>query len=117
MSDSENFNAAVKVLQSQMESIDRRVTAHSLRLDKVEGIQIKLSTLMEGVPDSLKSIEATLKDGFENIAKQYVTKESLELMLKDGKYGKLIWGIVGSVLGALILTGALGLFAATSNLG
>lgn len=94
----------------QLKNIKKRIDNHSERLDKIENTQIRLDTLMDGIHEKLGEIKTTLESGFKNIAEQYVTKESLEIILKDGKYGKLIWGVVGSVLGALAIAIAMGIF-------
>ena len=106
----------IKVLKSEVGTLKKRVNDHSGRIDKMENAQIRLDTLMQGIDKRLESIEKALKDGFDAIAKQYVTKETLESILKDGKYAKLVWALIGGLLGAVSIAIVMGVFSASSSL-
>lgn len=106
----------IEALKKELKDHVERINSHSSRLGALETGQTKLSTLMEGINQKLENIAITLENGFADIKKQYVTKDSLEVLIKDGKYSKLVWTVIGGVLGAIAITVIMGIFSSTANL-
>lgn len=104
-----------KALKSCREEFENKINDHDRRLRELEvsnsakeEVNKTLFNLITDLKDTLKRLEGKLEDSVKNalteISKNFVTKDQIALVEKDGKY-KMLWGgIVGAVATFVILT-------------
>ena len=96
-------------MENQCTTVTKRLDDHS---DRLRSLEIDRGVSAER-HNSLMGILKELKDSFDGlilkIEKGYVTKESLEILIKDGKYRSL-WVALVSAASTFIILGLIGIF-------